>query len=238
MDAVKNLNGQMWIFSTLLICMVIIQAVWFLKMALDYNKKYEFFSKDDIGHLMKMGATSVIGPAMSVVVVAISLISMVGSGITFMRVGVIGSASYEMMIANLAAETLGVQFGTPEFTESVLVLCGFGMAFASMPYFISTPIELRLFDNAAKKVGNKKDGKPSFMPYMGKAAMMGLMGSFALSNLNTLPKLIAFGSAAAVVIGIIKYTEKSGKRGLMDWCITIAMLVGMVCAQLFVTIIG
>jgi len=228
----------MWIFSTLLILIVIIQAAWFLKLALKYNKKHDFFSKEDVGHLMKMGATSVIGPAMSVVVVAISLISMVGSGLTFMRVGVIGSASYEMMIANLAAETLGVQFGTPEFTEGALVLCGFGMAFASIPYFISTPIELRLFDRAARKVGKTTDNKPSFMPYMGKAAMMGLMGSFVLSSLNSIPKLIAFFTSGAVVVAIIKHTEKSGKRGLMDWCITIAMLVGMTCAQLFVTFIG
>ena len=237
MDAVKSLNGEMWIFSSLLIAIVIIQAVWFLKLALEENKKYNFFSKDDVGHLMKMGATSVIGPAMSVVVVAISLIAMVGSGLTFMRVGVIGAASYEMMIANLAAETLGVQFGTPEFTQSTLVLCGFGMAFASIPYFISTPIELRMFDKAAKKAGKSSD-KPSFMPYMGKAAMMGLMGSFALSNLNSLPKLVAFFSAGAVVLYIIKYTAKSGKRGLMDWCITIAMLAGMAAAQIFATIIG
>ena len=238
MEAVRRLNSEMWLFSSLLIFIVIIQAVWFLKMALKYNKKYNFFSKDDIGHLVKMGATSVIGPAMSVVVVAISLIAMVGSGLTFMRVGVIGAASYEMMIANLSAQTLGVEFGSPEFTESVFVLCGFGMAFASIPYFISTPIELRLFDKAAKGVGKKGDGKPSFMPYMGKAAMMGLMGSFALSSLNTLPKLVAFASAAAVVIALIKITEKSGKKGIMDWCITLAMLVGMAVAQIFRSVIG
>ena len=168
----------------------------------------------------------------SVVVVAISLIAMVGSGLTFMRVGVIGAAGYEMMIATTAAETIGVQFNTPEFNESVLVLCGFGMAFASIPYFISTPIELMIMDKAAAKAGGKAKDKPSFIPYLGKAAMMGLMGSFAVSYLASPINWVAFLTAAAVVILIIKRVAKTGKKGLMDWCITIAMLCGMTVAQI------
>ncbi len=136
------------------------------------------------------------------------------------------------MIATTAAETIGVQFNTPEFNESVLVLCGFGMAFASIPYFISTPIELMIMDKAAAKAGGKAKGKPSFIPYLGKAAMMGLMGSFAVSYLASPINWVAFLTAAAVVILIIKRGAKTGKKGLMDWCITIAMLCGMTVAQI------
>ena len=121
MDAVKSLNGEMWIFASLLIAVVILQAVLFLRLALRVNKKHQYFTREEIGHFLKMGSLSVPGPAFSVVVVAISLIAMVGSGLTFMRVGVIGAASYEMMIATTAAETIGVPFGSPEFSESVLV---------------------------------------------------------------------------------------------------------------------
>ena len=103
MEAVKNLNGEMWIFAFLLIAIVVLQACWFLRLALRYNKKYNYFTKEEVGHLLKMGSVSVLGPAFSVVVVAISLIAMVGSGLTFMRVGVIGAAGYEMMIATTAA---------------------------------------------------------------------------------------------------------------------------------------
>ena len=232
MEAVKNLNCEMWIFAFLLIAIVVIQACWFLRLALRYNKKHNYFTKEEVGHLLKMGSVSVLGPAFSVVVVAISLIAMVGSGLTFMRVGVIGAAGYEMMIATTAAETIGVQFNTPEFNESVLVLCGFGMAFASIPYFISTPIELMIMDKAAAKAGGKAKDKPSFIPYLGKAAMMGLMGSFAVSYLASPINWVAFLTAAAVVILIIKRVAKTEKKGLMDWCITIAMLCGMTVAQI------
>lgn len=239
MEAVKNLNGEMWIFASLLIGIVIIQAVLFLRLALKWNKRNHYFTDTEVKHLLKLGSVSVIGPSLSVVVVAISLIAVVGSGLTFMRVGVIGAASYEMMIANTAAQTIGVEFGSPEFTESVLVLCGFGMAFASIPYFISTPIECYLMDKAAA-AGDKKGGKnkKSFLPYLGNAAMMGLMGSFCVNYMLKPINWAAFIPAAAVVVLIAKYVAKSGKKGLQDWGITIAMLVGMTCAQVVSTLIA
>ena len=109
MEAVKNLNGEMWIFAGLLIGIVIVQAVLFLRLALKWNKKNSYFTDTEVKHLLKLGSVSVIGPSMSVMVVALSLIAMVGSGLTFMRVGVIGAASYEMMIADTAANAIGAR---------------------------------------------------------------------------------------------------------------------------------
>ena len=237
MEAVKNLNGAMWVFAALVIALVILQAYLFLRLALKWNRKKNYFTGSEVKSLLKMGSVSVIGPALSCVVVAISLISVVGSGLTFMRVGVIGAASYELQIANTAAEAIGITLTQGEMTESIHVLCGFGMAFASIPYFISTPIELFVMDKASGKVdgGNKKR---SFMPYLGKAAMMGLMGSFGVSYLMVPLNWAAFIPAGIVVIAIIKYVAKTGKKSLQDWAITIAMLVGMACAQIVSTMIG
>ena len=55
MEAVKNLNGEMWIFAFLLIAIVVLQACWFLRLALRYNKKHNYFTKEEGGHLLKMG---------------------------------------------------------------------------------------------------------------------------------------------------------------------------------------
>ena len=45
MDAVKNLNGTVWVFASLLIAMVIIQALLFLRLALNFNKKNNLATK-------------------------------------------------------------------------------------------------------------------------------------------------------------------------------------------------
>ena len=52
MGAVRNLNGEMWMFASLLIIVVVLQAVWFLRLALKYNKKYNYFSKEENGSMM------------------------------------------------------------------------------------------------------------------------------------------------------------------------------------------
>lgn len=236
---IQQVNGEMWIFAALLIGIVIIQAVIFLRLALKWNKRKNYFSDTEVHSLLKLGSVSVIGPSMSVMVVALSLISMVGSGITFMRVGVIGAAGYEMMIADTAANAIGIPFNSPEFTASTLVLCAFGMAFASIPYFVTTPIECYLMDKATA-AGDKKEGakKKSFLPYMGNAAMMGLMGYFCRNYLTKPRNWFAALPAGIVVVLIAKYCAKSGKKGLQDWSITIAMLVGMTCAQVFTTMLG
>lgn len=39
MEAVKNLNGEMWIFASLLIAIVVIQACWFLRLALQVQQE-------------------------------------------------------------------------------------------------------------------------------------------------------------------------------------------------------
>ena len=48
MDAVKNLNGTVWVFASLLIAMVIIQALLFLRLALNFNKKNNLATKAEI----------------------------------------------------------------------------------------------------------------------------------------------------------------------------------------------
>lgn len=232
MDAVKNLNGEMWIFAALLIGLVVIQAVLFLRLALKQNKKHNYFTKKEINSFLRIGSVSVLGPSCSAMVVAISLIALVGSGLTFMRVGVIGAPAYEMVIANTAARTIGVEFNSPSFTESALVLCGFGMALASIPYFITTPIELRLLDRASRSA-DKSKSKRSFLPYLSRASMMGLMASLAISYLTKPASWFAFVVAVVAAICLIKFVAKSGKKGLMDWCVAIVMLIGMTAGQVF-----
>ena len=71
MEAVKNLNGAMWVFAALVIALVILQAYLFLRLALKWNRKKNYFTGSEVKSLLKMGSVSVIGPALSCVVVAI-----------------------------------------------------------------------------------------------------------------------------------------------------------------------
>ena len=101
MDVIKNMNGTVWVFAALLIGMVLIQSGMFLRLALKMNKKTNAVSKEELSQAYKTGAVSAIGPVFSTLTIALSLIVMVGSGVTFMRCGVIGAPSYELSMANI-----------------------------------------------------------------------------------------------------------------------------------------
>lgn len=61
-----------------------------------------------------------------------------GSGAAFMRIGVIGSASYELMLAGIAADVLGIELKSANITTGVFsFLSSYAMILGSAPYFIN-----------------------------------------------------------------------------------------------------
>lgn len=238
-EVVSSMNGTIWVFAGLLIAMVVVQAVIFLRHALSFNKKHNLVSNEELKSITRTGATAVIGPAMSVIVVALTLISMVGSATTFMRCGVIGAPTWELMMAQWSAASAGVEFGSPEFTHAVFTLCIFGMTFASAPYFINTIITLKPLDLAAKKASNDTSGKESFMPSLGKAAMMGIMGYSLFDYFLDLKKFVAMAVAGVVAYTIMSFVKKSGKKSLLgDLQTAIALICGMAAAQIVSTFLA
>jgi hypothetical protein len=233
-EAVSSMNGTLWIFAALLIGMVVIQATLFLRLALRFNAKNKLLTQEELKSVARTGAISVIGPGISSIVVALSLIAMVGSAVTFMRCGVIGAPPWELFMANIAAGAVGVQFNTPEFTQAVFVLCIFGMTFASAPYFINTIITLKPLDLAILKgqAAKESTGKVSFIPMLGNAAMMGILGYSIIDYCKTPSQIAAIVSAALVSFAMVKIVAKTGKKWLGDWNMAISMVVGMTVGQI------
>ncbi|MFR3751280.1 MAG: DUF5058 family protein [Enterocloster sp.] len=123
-QAMVTVNRICFLFCLLIIGLVIIQAVLFIRNALVFNKKHRVLSEDEVRSVMKIGCCICHSrPACSIIVVALGLVSLIGPVLSFMRVGVIGSAAYETQMAEIAASTLGVTLGTEGITESTLTLC-------------------------------------------------------------------------------------------------------------------
>jgi hypothetical protein len=233
-ETVSSMNGTLWIFAILLIGMVVIQAVLFLKIALRFNRKNKLLTREELKSVARTGAISVIGPGISNIVIALSLIAMVGPAVAFMRCGVIGAPPWELFMANIAAGAVGVQFNTPEFTPAVFVLCIFGMTFASAPYFINTIITLKPLDLAILKgqAANKDKGKVSFIPMLGNAAMMGILGYSIIDFFKSPVQIAAILSAALVSFAVVRIVAKTDKKWLGDWNMAISMVVGMTVGQI------
>ena len=231
-ETVSSMNGTLWVFAALLIGMVVVQAVIFLRATLRFNAKNSLVTKDEMKSAVRTGTVSVFGPSISSIVVALSLIAMVGPAVTFMRCGVIGAPPWELMMADIAAQSAGVQFNTPEFTPAVFTLCIFGMTFASAPYFINTIITLKPLDTVVAKSKAKAGNKESFIPSLGNAAMIGILGYMIVDYLKTPAQIVSVVMAAAIAYVIIRLIAKTGKKWLGDWNMAISMVIGMTAGQI------
>lgn len=236
MSAIQILNPIVWVFAVVLICFVIFQSILFLRHALRFNKKHQVLTDKEVKDAMQTGAVSVIGPAFSILVISMSLIKLVGNAATFMRVGVIGSASYELNLANTAAEAVGVTLGSPEITVEILTLCLFGMILGSAPYFLNTIITLKPLDSAMKKGATKKI---TFTAFVGIAASCGLIGRNVLvQGVKGLPYLSALVASAISTILLRNIIKKTGFKSLNNWTLAIGLISGMIVGSITDGIIG
>jgi len=236
-DAVRDINVEMWLFTVLVIGTVIVQSLLFLRLALNFNKKHKLITKEETKGAIRTSIISTIATTF-IPVNTLALIALVGSAVTYMRVGVIGASGMELLLAQIGTSTAGVEFNTPEFTTNILVLCLFCMAFGSAPYAINCILMLKPLDKMVEK--EKASGnKVSFSDYMAKGALVGVLASLALDRTYNNPvKQVAFLFALVLVIVVSELARKKNKSSMRGLLTPIGMLTAMLVGQSVATYIG
>ncbi len=146
MNVIAEVNKVVLPFAIILISIVIVQAILFLHNALMFNKKHQMFSKEEIQDAMKSSIIGTIGPSFSVIVVVLAMISVLGPAVTWMRSGVIGSADFELWMADIVATALGVDLGSSNMTASFFSVAIFGMVLGSAPFMLNLLITCKPLD--------------------------------------------------------------------------------------------
>lgn len=236
METIKLVNPLVWVFALILTGFVVIQATVFLRMALKFNKENNVLTDEELKLSMRTGIFSIAGPAFSVMITALSIIALMGSGATFMRIGVIGSASYELMLAGIAADTLGIELGSAQMTAALFTLALFAMILGSAPYFINCFLTLKPMEKSLIKA---KTNKQSFSRVVGLIASITLMTYFGIDNVRKgSVEAIVLVTTAVVTYFIANYAEKSGKKWLFEWMLAIALIIGLAMAIFLTSVVG
>ena len=234
-EVVSNVTHVLWPFACILLGFVCVQALIFMRNALKFNKKYNLYSKAELVEIAKISSVATIGPSLSVVVVVIAMINLVGPSVTWMRTGVIGAADYELWLANVVTDALGVTLGGDGFTEAVFVCCIFGMILGSAPYMLNLILSLKPMDKLATKSRAKKR---SFLPVLGMTAELGFMGYWGLNTATkSLPNTAGIIGGLVTSLLISRIIAKTGKEKLGDWVLGIALIGGMVAATIIDSIV-
>ena len=95
----------MWIACSIIVLIVIWQAYIFMHNAYSTGKDMGL-TEDQLKSALRCGTISTIGPALAVVVAMISLIINLGAPFAWMRLSVVGSIPYELLIEIFKYELL------------------------------------------------------------------------------------------------------------------------------------
>ncbi|MCB6367531.1 DUF5058 family protein, partial [Intestinibacillus massiliensis] len=92
-DTMQIANSPiLWVLAGIPIVFVIVQAALFLRQSYKASKRIDVdLTKKQCNQALLSGMITAIGPALGILIIMVSLISLVGGPMSWMRVSVIGS---------------------------------------------------------------------------------------------------------------------------------------------------
>lgn len=214
----------LWACAIGVFLVIIIQSVIYMKAA-RVAAPHIGMSEQEIKTSFRAGAISALGPSLAVVMVAVALLTVFGTPAVLVRIGLIGSVSYETAAAAIAAKTAGAELGGPTYTQAVFGLALAAMSLGGAMWMIATLILTPLLkrgDSALRKVN------PAIMMVVPGAAMV---AAFMVLGIGELPKswihVVAFISSAAIMSGLMLLAKKINKAWIKEWALGIAIILSL-----------
>lgn len=224
-EVMKTSNSApIWIIAFSVIFIVIFQALIFIRMAKKTAPEVGMTPKE-VKTAIKTGLIGSIGPSMGIGIVIISLIALIGSPLTMMRIGIIGSASTEAAAAEIGAKAFGSSLGTESFTVEAFSTVVWTMCLGGMGWLIFAFLFTKSLGNVQNKLKSKN---PKLMGIVSAAAMMGAFGYLAVEKMVIdISSAIAGLMAIITMFAVLYFAKKTGKSWLKEWSLAISMVVGM-----------
>ena len=217
---------MLWAVSSLMVIVIVIQAVWYLKAALAEAKNLGI-PTEDVKNGMRSAMITAIGPSLALVIVLIALINLLGAPTTWMRLNDIGSGRTEVTVTAIASNILGVTAGSKDFGLPHFAFALWSMALNNFGWLIVSLICTGSMAGTVEKMNAK------FNPNWTKMIMAGTtLGIFAYLWINSIWKKtinnysVAAAVFSAVAILLIEKLFGNNKR-MQELSLGIAMLIGM-----------
>ncbi|BCW43601.1 DUF5058 family protein [Arthrobacter sp. StoSoilB5] len=224
-------NPVLWICVAGVFGVIIIQSLIFMKAARRAAPSVDM-SAQDIKTSLRSGAVSAIGPSLAVSLVAIALLGLFGAPAVLSRIGLIGSAAYDVSAAGIAAGSMGAKLGDASYTQSVFAVAFFAMSIGGAMWMLATLILTPLLRKGDAKI---RSVNPAAMAIVPAAA---LIGAFSCLGLTELPKsgvhVLSFVVSAAVMGICLLLAKKLGKSWLREWGLGFSIVIGLGAAYLAV----
>lgn len=235
MDEFTKAQVVVWISAIVLVGFCVIQAFLFLRVVLKFNNKHNIYSKSDIKECVKTGLVAVVGPGISTMFMGIAFMALLGSGFTFLRLGVIGSPQTELLVVQYAASAAEIDI-SQGLDASILTFMVFAGAVGCVSYLLGPIFTIRPIEALINR-GEKKDKKSPVMGILfgASATTMIIMAiDFMMSGIANISGVIAGFLCGVLMFWLIS----KGLKQLSAWGLPIATAIGIAVAQIVSLIVG
>ena len=224
----------MAIFCGLAILVVLVQAAVFFRVA--WKQALEMgLSKADLMKVVKSSAVFSIVPSLPIIISYMILLPALGKFFPWLRLSVIGSATYETLAANMAVtsfgfDSLGSADFSPDIFGSLLWVVTLGVFLSSLSALL-----LRRFDSKMQSVTTNPNSFGKVIPNIMFLGMMATLSAPYLADVTNIPSMAAIVVSALVMIGL----NAVGRRApvLKEFAFSLSMIAGMAAACLITAIL-
>lgn len=221
----------LWLLALGVFAVIAIQTLIYMRAARKVAPEIGMDTKE-LRTSFRTGAIASIGPSLAVALVAVALLAIFGTPATLMRIGLIGSVSFETGAAATAVNTMGAELGGPTYNQEVFAVAFTAMSLGGAMWIISTliltPI-LKRGDTTLRRLS------PVVMTIIPGAA---LLGAFFALGFAELPKssvhLVAFITSAVTVGICLVLARWLNKSWIREWSLGFAILAALAVSHLTV----
>lgn len=219
----------LWICAAAAFAVIVAQTLIYMRAVRKAAPAAEMTTKE-VTTAVRAGAISAIGPSLAVAVVAITMLATLGTPAVLVRIGLIGSAKYDVAGATLAAKTAGGTLGGPGYSPEIFAIAFAAISLGGAMWMIGALVLTPLL-----KKGNTALTKtnPALLAIVPAAAMLGAFFSLGFQQFTiSATHIFAYLGAAAAMAACILLSRLSGKKWITEWSQGISIVVGLTVAYL------
>lgn len=192
-------SAPLWIFAVILVLLVLAQSGLFMRLCFKEAKAINY-PAESVKSSFKIGMSAAFGPALSNFLAMLSMMAVVGSPITWMRLSIIGAATTELGVATITASVLGMDglagLATPANNISVISLIFLMMAIVGSGWLLVCILAMPSMNAIRAKVIEKD---PKWFAALTGAASIGLFSNMAAQQVQ----VFAIGKYFALFVAFI-----------------------------------
>lgn len=225
-DIVAN-SPVMAAMCGLAILVVLVQAVIFFRTA--WGRALELgYTKSDLMKVVKSSAVFSIVPSLPIIISYMILLPVLGKFFAWLRLSVIGSASYETLAANMAVTSFGfTSLGSADFSPDVF---GSLMWVVTLGVFLSSmsALLLKKYDKKMQSLSAGAGGFGTVIPNIMFLGMMATLSAPYLVDVTNIPSMCTIVVSALAMIGLNAVGKKY--KALKEFAFSLSMIAGMATA--------